>query len=228
MSRFLVMMAIWPAAFLIWYVYRKDTVEKEPGGLLARLFFLGALISVLVIVVELLFESLLSSMLTEGTVLYAFLENFYGVALVEEAGKFLILMTGTWKSKHFNYLFDGIVYAVVVSLGFATIENIFYVAAGGVSTAIARALLSVPGHAIFGVCMGYFYGLAKRAELRGLKDASVTNLLLALVVPTIIHGTYDFLLSVELFGLFLIFEIVVTVLAVKRINKYSREDAPLE
>lgn len=228
MSRFLVTLAIWPAAFLIWYVYRKDTVEKEPPGLLAKLFVLGALVSGLVLVVEYIFGAFIDAMLTEGTVLYAFLENFYGVALVEEAGKFLVLMMCTWKSKHFNYLFDGIVYAVVVSLGFATIENIFYVAAGGVSTAIVRALFSVPSHAIDGVCMGYFYGMAKRAELRGMKDASVTNLLLALVAPTLIHGAYDFLLSVELIGIFLVFEVVITVLAVKRVNAISRKDAPLE
>ncbi len=227
MSSSLIRLAVLPAVVLVWYIWRKDTVEKEPPALLAKLFGLGVLVTIPVIVVELAAEAMLGKFLVEGSLPYVFLENFYGIALVEEAGKYLVLKSQTWKSEHFNYMFDGVVYAVLVALGFATLENIFYVADGGVSTGIARALLSVPGHAIDGVCMGYFYGLAKRADLKGNANARGTNLVLALVAPTLLHGTYDFLISIKLIGVFLIFEVIVTVLAIIHVNKFSREDAPL-
>lgn len=227
MNRLLFQLAVLPAVFLIWYIYRKDKAEKEPAKLLVRLFVLGALVCIVVAFIEVFASAVLGVVIPESTVMYAFLENFYAVALVEELAKYFVLKKSTWSSAHFDYLFDGVVYAVVASLGFATFENVFYVASGGVSTAIARALLSVPGHAIDGVCMGYFYGLAKRADLRGDATTRGKNLFLAVLGPTAIHGVYDFLISVDLFGVFLLFEVVVTILAVLQVNKLSREDAPL-
>ncbi|MBR4211806.1 MAG: PrsW family intramembrane metalloprotease, partial [Oscillibacter sp.] len=157
-------------------------------------------------------------------------DNFIMTALVEEGGKYFVLKRVTWRSPEFDYVFDGIVYAVVVSLGFATIENILYLLDGDLSTAIMRAVFSVPGHAIDGIYMGSFYGLAKRFDTTGHPRKCRASLRRALWVPVLIHGFYDFCLSAEdavLIGVFLVFEIVITILAFRRVRKFSREDAPV-
>lgn len=223
----MLVLAILPAVVLMTYVYRKDTIEKEPLGLLLVLFLLGALASIPIVVGEMLFESVVLSGLYEGSLLYIILENFLGVALVEELGKYFVLKSRTWKSAHFNFLFDAIVYAVVASLGFATLENVLYLMDGSISTAIGRAILSVPGHAIDGVFMGCYYGLAKRDERMGNARGVKTNLRLALLVPVLVHGTYDFFISTGWLLLFFAFEIVVTAAAVARVRRVSKEDAPV-
>ena len=91
MSSSLIRLAVLPAVVLVWYIWRKDTVEKEPPALLAKLFGLGVLVTIPVIVVELAAEAMLGKFLVEGSLPYVFLENFYGIALVEEAGKYLVL-----------------------------------------------------------------------------------------------------------------------------------------
>ena len=151
-------------------------------------------------------------------------------ALVEEGGKYFALKRITWRSREFDYVFDGIVYAVVASLGFATIENVLYLLDGNLSTAIMRAVFSVPGHAIYGVFMGSFYGLAKRFDSTGHPRKCRANLRHALWVPVLIHGFYDFCLSSKdsrLICVFFVFEIVVTILAFRRVRKFSRDDAPV-
>lgn len=223
----MLVMAILPAVVLMTYVYRKDTIEKEPLGLLLTIFLLSALASIPIVAGELLFESVVLSGLYEGSMLYIILDNFLGVALVEELGKYLVLKSRTWKSAHFNYLFDAVVYAVVASLGFATLENVFYLMSGSLSTAIARAIFSVPGHAIDGVFMGCYYGLAKRDERMGNVRGAKANLRLALLVPVLVHGAYDFFISSGWYLLFLAFEVVVTAAAVARVRRISKEDAPV-
>lgn len=225
--RLLVFAAVLPAAFLIWYIYHKDTAEKEPFDLLAKLFLLSMATCGGVIVVELIAGAILGLAVGSQSLLFDLLENFLGVALVEEGAKFLVLYAETWKNKAFNYLFDGVVYGVVAALGFATLENIIYVFQGGLGVAAMRAILSVPSHAIDGVFMGYFYGLAKRDEMRGNTSGRTTNLALALVVPVLLHGTYDYLLTIEASGAFLLFEIAVVALAVVHVNRLSKEATPL-
>ncbi|MDO4797915.1 MAG: PrsW family glutamic-type intramembrane protease [Coriobacteriales bacterium] len=227
MSIPLLALALLPTIVLLVHIYRKDSIEKEPPKLLVLLFLGGALVTIAAAIVEIVAEPILDRFLIKDSLLYILIENFFAVALVEEAGKYLVLKKGTWKSPHFNYLFDAIVYAVVVSLGFATLENILYVLDGTLTTAIMRAVLSVPGHAFDAVYMGYFYGLAKQAEARGDNEAKTFNLRMALIAPVVIHGTYDFLIGSEMLVVFFIFEVVVTVLTIRHINQLSHTDEPL-
>jgi len=83
------------------------------------------------------------------------------------------------------------VYAVFASLGFAAIENIGYVFGNGWGVALLRMFTAVPGHACFGVFMGFFYSKAKYASLSGNKaDYSKYNAL-SMICPIVIHGIYD-------------------------------------
>jgi len=164
--------AVLPAIVLCVYVFRKDKVEKEPISLLILLFFAGMfsclpaafLETVLTKVLAILFKpftmtNAYGEQVMNGFVqhVYNFFEYFFIVALVEEALKFLVLYLCTRKEDDFNCLFDGMIYAVFVSLGFATFENIFYVMEYGMQNAIMRGILSVPAHMFFAVLMGYYY-----------------------------------------------------------------------
>ena len=227
----LFVLAVLPAVVLMWYIWFKDKIEKEPIGMLLGLMALGAVMVIPAGLIEVGLCEVLDSVLYEGNYFYMLIENFLIVALTEELCKFIILRLRTWRSPHFNYTFDAVVYSVAVSLGFATLENIMYVMGGSaVSIAILRGVLSVPGHAIDGVFMGWFYGLAKRAECAGDPKGKSANLRRALYVPLLTHGFYDFCLTTEedMFILvFLVFEIVITVIAVRKVRELSRNDAPL-
>ena len=150
--------------------------------------------------------------------------------LVEEGGKYFVLKRLTWNHPAFDYTFDAVVYAVTASLGFATLENIAYVLDSDLGTALMRAILSVPGHAIDGLFMGSFYGAAKLCERMGDQKGKKQNLRRALWVPVLIHGFYDFCLESEsgfLLLAFLVFEVFITVTAYLRVKRLSREDQPL-
>jgi len=137
----------------------------------------------------------------------------------EELFKFLALYMLVWKSPSFNEKFDGIVYAVFVSLGFAGVENVLYVIDGGMQTALTRALTAVPAHAIFGITMGYYLGIARiYEEMKG------RYLGMALLVPIVLHGIYDFILMVDIGWLLLLFFpyiIVLYIMGVKKIKVLS-------
>ena len=222
---FLLVAALLPAIVLMVYVYRKDSVEQEPIGLIGRLLLLGAVAGPLAAITENLFFALFESVLPAGTLLI-FCEYFIGVALVEEGFKYLFLNT-TWKNPAFNYVFDGIVYAVTVALGFAALENVLYVFDGGIEVAIARAIFAVPGHAADGVVMGCFYGLARKFAAEGFNGKARTYRLLALVLPVLEHGIYDFSLSMEsemlaMFGLGI--ELVFIAIGMVLVNRMSKHD----
>ena len=222
--------AVVPAAYLLVRVYHADKLEKEPISMLIGIVLLGIISTVLASVTEQIGEAFLSNLFPQGGLLYNFLLYFVVVALSEEGFKYLLLKLRTWKSPHFNCQFDGVVYAVFLSLGFALWENIAYVLAYGFGAAAARAVTAVPGHACFGVFMGVWYGVAKRLDLAGDREGSRKALRNALWIPVLLHGAYDFIASLdsEWMGiLFLIFVAWMFRAALSLIKKTSAEDSPL-
>ena len=138
-----------------------------------------------------------------------------------------MLKLGSWKNPNFNYRFDGIVYGVSVAVGFAVLENIEYVAIYGLRTAIVRAFLAVPLHAFCGVFMGIFYAHAKKAVILGQKSTAFGFNVLAMLVPMIIHGIYDFfaMWRAELAEVGLLtFVVFLYIGAIATIRKASKED----
>lgn len=227
MNVLLLMLAVLPTFFLMVFIYYKDSYEKEPVGLLISLFALGMVSVIPALIIETLGNLLFSSMFGNNTSAYNFFNVFFCVAIAEEGGKYIFTYLRTWNNKNFNYKFDGIVYAVLVSLGFATVENILYVMQGGVSVAIARGLLSVPSHAIDAVYMGYYYGLAKYYDSVGNTRSKNHCMVLSIIVPVILHGCYDYFLfegTVLHLVIFLIFVVALDILAVIRINKSSKKN----
>ena len=167
MDYILLVAALLPAAVLLVYVYQKDKAEKEPIGLIVRVFLLGVAAGPIAAIIENVLINAFEAVLPPGVLLLV-LEYFIGVAAVEEALKYAALST-VRKNPAFNYVFDGVVYAVAAALGFAALENVFYVIDGGMEVAISRAIFSVPGHFADGVVMGCFFGLARQREVLGNK-----------------------------------------------------------
>lgn len=190
-------LAILPSIALLVFIYKKDKKDKEPSMLLVRLFAFGVISTFAASMAESVLDFIFGIFTTKGSAVYAFLEAFLVAGLCEEVVKYVALSKATWKDRNFNCAFDGIIYSTYVSLGFATLENILYVAEGGISTAFARMFSSIPGHTCFGVFMGFFYSKAKIAESRGHYLLSERYKKLALIVPIILHGIYDSLLMVE-------------------------------
>ncbi len=221
------LLAIIPSIVLFILVWRGDKIEKEPPRLLLKLFGYGALTTVSALLIGMFFDDVIFASANKQNLLYIFFDNMIVTALVEEAGKYIVLRKLTWKHPAFDHTFDAVIYAVCASLGFATVENILYLVDGDMGTAIMRALLSVPGHVIDAIFMGYYYGLAKCAEAESDESGKSRNLKLALIVPVLLHGTYDFCISTDydiLLVAFFVFEVVVIIKAVKKFKQLSRED----
>jgi protease PrsW len=173
-----------PGAGIILYIYLKDKHEREPVGLLIKSFLLGIAAVIVTFLISFPLDMFVPT--DEQDLTQQAVHAFLLVALVEEFSKFLFVRGVLYHDSHFNEPFDGIVYSVMVSMGFATLENILYVSQGGFTTAILRMFTAVPAHATFAVLMGYFIGRAKFEEGRGYLS------LIGLLSATAFHGAYDY------------------------------------
>lgn len=185
-------LAVLPVILLAIIVYYQDKYQREPVGKLLKAFFFGVL-SVLPTIV---LENNLASFTPPMPVVNGAYTAFVVAGCSEELCKLLLLILAIWKSPEFDEYFDGIVYSCFVALGFACCENIGYVFdqpvfEDALATSIVRALLSVPGHFLFGVMMGYYIALAKFNP-----EHRVRYLFLAFFVPMLLHGTFDSLLMI--------------------------------
>ena len=220
-----------PCVVLLWYINKKDSIEKEPTGLLVKLIFLGCLSTIPAMVLELVGTNILTSIgMDETSYLYIFVENFFIVALAEEGCKKLMLRLGSWKNPAFNYVFDGVVYGVCVALGFAGLENVLYISGFGMEVAVVRGLAAVPLHAICGVFMGHFYGLEKKYTATGMTGLAKNVKTLSIVIPVLIHGFYDFAASIgsDTFAyIWLGFVVLMDIVAIKAIRQYSGMDTSI-
>lgn len=225
-SIILIAAAVIPAIALFIYVYRQDRLEKEPWSMMWRLLLFGALSTALAQITESLGISILPYFTQAGGTGYYLALCYIVIGISEEGFKYLILKLRTWKSPEFNCRFDGIVYACAVSLGFSLWENITYVLSYGMSTAIMRAVTAIPGHACFGVFMGAFYGTAKMHEINGNVSASKRCRLMALLIPILLHGTYDYL-AMRGEGMQLVFVLFIAAmffLAYRTVRRLSNAD----
>lgn len=185
----LLALALAPGVAIGLYIYLKDKHEREPVGLLMRSFFFG----ILSVFVTLLISRVIGNFITidEQSVSDQAVHAFLIVALVEEFSKFIFVRGILYNNSNFNEPFDGIVYSVMVSMGFATFENILYVTEGGIGTAFMRMFTAVPAHASFAILMGFYLGKAKFEHKKSYYA------LHALAVATLLHGAYDYCLFIS-------------------------------
>ena len=254
----LIVFALLPAVALVIYIFTKDRVDKEPVTLLLILFALGSISGFLAYWLEtgagLILNAVFSPFYTieHGVMMmspipffiYNLINNILCIAFIEEGLKFIFMFLVTNRNRNFNCLFDGIVYAVFVSLGFAANENLAYAFSYGMATVLIRAVTSIPGHLCFAVIMGYFYSrwhVLKEAQkiskelnappsvIQSLSPASKGVCML--VIPTIVHGLYDFMLSMESIFYSIIFILLLIGLYIYcfyTIHKVSKRDISSE
>lgn len=217
---YLLILAIIPSIVIGLYIYKTDKVEKEPKGLLFKLFLLGIVSTIITLIVSCLLELInIGSVPVGKNSLEWLIYSFVFVALIEESSKWIFSYKFPWRKKDFNYRYDAIVYAVFVSLGFATVENIFYALDFDLMVIVTRGILTIPGHAFFAIFMGYYIGLAKQEEGIGNKKQERIYLLYSLLIPICLHGFFDYCLFMDNSISILIFFIFVISLYIVCFNR---------
>ena len=183
-------LALAPGAAIMIYIYLRDKHEREPLGLLAISFLYGGLSTILTLFISWPVNAWILT--KEDDVAHQFFNAFFKVALVEEFSKFFFVRFILFNNKNFNEPFDGIVYAVMVGMGFATFENVLYVYQYGLATGVLRMFTAVPAHATFAIIMGFFLGKAKFAHRKVFYFS-----IISLISAAIFHGSYDYFLFIS-------------------------------
>lgn len=190
--------ALLPAVLLVGYVRYRDRQHPEPTGRILQAVIYGVFSALLSVPLAMALEGYaLSSdygLLAILPFVRGVFQAFVGAAIPEESAKLLFLYLLLRNCDDFDEAIDGIVYAVSGGMGFAAIENVSYVFLSDVDwryTAITRGVLAVPGHYIYAVLMGFFYGLVhfhprRFGHLRSL----------VWIAPVLAHGIYDAILMV--------------------------------
>ena len=190
----LIAIALLPPVLIGVFLYFRDKYVKEPLKLILMSFFLGWLIVLPILGLHYFLMNAgvygsIESVIGTDTFANSFFQAFIMAALIEEAFKYLAFRKGIWRSRYFDEYYDGILYAALISLGFAAFENIFYVFQHGFYTGISRAFTAIPAHTFFGITMGFYFSRAKFNHTNTSR-----NLWLALLIPVLLHGLYDLIL----------------------------------
>jgi|TARA_B110000263_G_C15223090_1_gene470910 RsiW-degrading membrane proteinase PrsW (M82 family) len=211
----LIISATIPPLLILLFIYRNDLYEAEPHKLLLKTFFIGFIITIPMVIIELITADIFKNIL---------MYSVFGIALVEEGIKYLTLIYYNYPKKDFNEPYDGIIYSVVLTMGFALVENIIYVVGydSGGDVALLRMISSIPLHATCGIVMGYFLGKSK-IENKNKKQ----NMSLAIIIPIIIHGFYNYFIFIEIFAFSLIIVILGVVYSLKAI-KIHQKNSPFK
>lgn len=190
----LLILAIAPTIACILWIYLKDKYDKEPILTLGKFFAMGVFISVIAFIVE---GILIKVNVLKGYSSYIYI-SFIVAALTEEGLKAIVLIPNLIAEKKFNEKLDGIIYSIFLSLGFATVENVIYILFEDINIAfqvgIIRSVISIPAHMMFAITMGYYVSKYKFSNNKMKKREYIT---LAILVPILLHGIFDFILMIE-------------------------------
>lgn len=214
--------AVTPGIALAIIIYLIDKHDREPIRLLVKTFIGGAII----VIPTILLESALTGFNIFSGLLKAAFTAFIVAGFSEEFFKRFVVMKIAYHDTAYDEKLDGIVYCVIASLGFATVENVMYVVfrfSDVESVAIYRAILSVPAHMLFAITMGYYLSMAKFSSDAIQKKLYYSK---SLVIPMILHGIFDFILMSESSVLMLIFLPYVIYLwrvNLRKLNQYYKE-----
>ena len=211
----ILLLAVLPPILIAYYIYKKDKYDVEPKKLIIKSFLFGCLAIIPAIFLEIFAEGIFTNL---------FLFVFFGIALVEEGVKYFFLKKYLFNKTDFNEPMDGIVYAVMISLGFATVENIAYVfnnEGEEFFTAVIRMFTAIPLHAVCGVLLGYFVGLAK------FSDNSKPLLYKGLFIATLVHGLYNYFIFSGQGFIFSIIALVVAIYYSKKAINLHQQDSKI-
>jgi RsiW-degrading membrane proteinase PrsW (M82 family) len=219
---YLILLAVLPGIIFSLFLIIQDRFEREPARMLIKVFITGMIATVPTIIVELLGQNFnifsgIWGQLFEAVVIIGFSEEYF---------KRLVVLRLAYINPAFNEKQDGIVYCVIAALGFATLENIFYVATYSASSPdiwITRGLLSVPVHMLLGITMGYYLSLSKFCPHPGKCRSYYSK---SLYIPALLHGIFDFILmtTLPLLSLALIpFVALLWITSLLKLRRYYKE-----
>ena len=181
------LITILPSLLIVTFFVKSDKFP-EPTSQIIKVFMYGLFLCI----PAYLINTELGNIYANTGISEALISSFLSAAPVEEVLKFTVLYSLVYKMKDFNEPIDGIVYGVSVSLGFATLENIYYVyvlsdyfGTTSQGLAILRSFSAIPAHGIFGATMGYFF-----MKYTFIKKEN--NLALCMIVPILLHGAYNY------------------------------------
>jgi RsiW-degrading membrane proteinase PrsW (M82 family) len=207
------LITILPSLLIVAFFVKSDRFP-EPTSQIIKIFMFG----VFLCIPAFLINTELSYIYANTEIDEALISSFLSAAPVEEVLKFTVLYSLVYKMKDFNEPIDGIVYGVTVSLGFATLENIYYVYflsdyfdTTSQSLALLRSFSAIPAHGIFGATMGYFF--MKYAFIK-----KENNLALCMIVPILLHGAYNYFA----YNFFIIALLIVIISWIVLIRAFSR------
>ncbi|NLP44573.1 MAG: PrsW family intramembrane metalloprotease [Peptococcaceae bacterium] len=218
----LLVIAIIPVIALGLAIYFTDRYDKEPLYLLFKVFIFGALSVLPILLVE---KFLMSLNVFQGLLASAF-SAFIVAGLTEEFFKREVVLRTAYRHRAFDEKLDGIIYAVFASLGFAMVENIMYVLVNFSANpyiGISRGIFSVPTHVLLGITMGYYLSLAKFSSNKNLEKMYIRK---ALLVPTLLHGFFNFILLANipiLLTLFIPYVLYLWIANLKKLNQYYKD-----
>lgn len=224
MSIVLNILAIIPGLVVCYYIYRRDKYEKEARLPLVICFLLGMLITIPVMSIQSWAHSY--GLDDPGSLYSALFFSFIVVSFSEELLKFITLLAYPFLRPFFNEPIDGIVYAVMIGMGFATLENILYANRYGLSTTVLRAFTAVPAHAVFAIIIGFYAGKAKFAPKHKTR-----LLLTGLFIAIGIHGLYDFFILQEVYeGLMIlaVFTLGISIYFAQNLIKLHERESPFK
>ena len=207
------LITILPSLLIVAFFVKSDRFPEPPSQII-KIFMFG----VFLCIPAFLINTELSYIYANTDIDEALISSFLSAAPVEEVLKFTVLYSLVYKMKDFNEPIDGIVYGVTVSLGFATLENIYYVYflsdyfdTTSQSLALLRSFSAIPAHGIFGATMGYFF--MKYAFIK-----KENNLALCMIVPILLHGAYNYFA----YNFFIIALLIVIISWIVLIRAFSR------
>ncbi|QAS54510.1 glutamic-type intramembrane protease PrsW [Halobacillus litoralis] len=177
--------AISPAVAIMTFIYLSKRIELEPFPLIIRMFIIGVIMVFPIMFIQYAFE-------VENIFQHPLLKSFFLVGLMEEFFKWFFIVFVAYRHSDFDHHYDGIIYAVAVSLGFATIENVIYLFYNGIEIAMLRAIFPVSSHGLFGIIMGFYVGKAKFTTVK-----SKICMAFALFIPVALHTLYDYIITVN-------------------------------
>lgn len=219
----LLILAIAPTIACMLWIYLKDKYEKEPIMVLGKFFVMGVFVSVIGIIVE--------GYLMKINVFYGYSNilytSFIVAGLTEEGLKALVLIPNILKEKNFNEKLDGVIYSMFLSLGFASVENIIYVMFEDASfvfqIGLSRAIISVPTHIMFAITMGYYIS---KYKFSSKKNKGREYLIMAVLTPILLHGTFDFMLMIGYrwaIILFIIYVVFLWKVSLDKLDEYTHK-----
>ena len=201
MSPLLIVVAILPNLLFCLLIYFLDKYEKEDFLPLAICFGLGILSAAPVFGIQALAAKTgIDNSNNFGLLL---VNVFIIVAFSEELAKLIALLSYSYRKDFFNEPLDGIIYTMMIGMGFATVESLIYAEKFGMETVLVRSLTAVPAHAVFAVVMGYFVGLSKFVEAK-----KTSYILRGFLLAVFIHGLYDFFLLQHYYDWLMLFGLV--------------------